>query len=51
MTKLRHLHTVSEIVELRADMVVAETSVHEACRTGNAKIVKLLLDANPGVAS
>ncbi|CAL9009985.1 unnamed protein product [Prunus brigantina] len=30
-------------------MVVAETSVHEACRTGNAKIVKLLLDANPGL--
>lgn len=51
MTKLRHLHTVSDIVEVPADMVVSEISVHEACQTGNAKIVKLLLDANPGVAS
>ena len=56
VSKYEHVDMVSEIVTSRPDMVAAEnknqeTPVHEACRTGNPQILKLLLEANPGIVS
>lgn len=55
-SKLGHVDMVSEIVKLCPDMVATqnkmlETPIHEACRHGNAKVSKLLLEANPRAAS
>ncbi|KAL1307149.1 hypothetical protein AAHE18_17G011200 [Arachis hypogaea] len=46
---------VSEIISMCPDMVCVEnkkheTPIHEACRQENAKVLMLLLDANPNAA-
>lgn len=51
-SKFGNIDMVSEITKLCPEMVTAEnkhleTPVHEACRVGNASILKLLLEANP----
>jgi hypothetical protein len=56
VSKYGYLEMVSEIVSSCPNMVAAEnknqeTPVHEACRTGNPQILKLLLEANPGIVS
>ncbi|KAL6144647.1 hypothetical protein ACLB2K_055338 [Fragaria x ananassa] len=56
VSKFGYLEMASEIVSLCSDMVAAEnknqeTPVHEACRTGNPRILKILLEANPEVVS
>ncbi|KAM5579140.1 ankyrin repeat-containing protein ITN1 [Rosa sericea] len=56
VSKFGYLEMASEIVSLCPDMVAAEnknqeTPVHEACRTGNPRILKILLEANPEVVS
>ncbi|XP_050382025.1 ankyrin repeat-containing protein At5g02620-like [Argentina anserina] len=54
VSKFGYLEMTSEIVSLCPEMVAAEnknqeTPVHEACRTGNPRILKILLEANPEV--
>ena len=56
VSKFGYLEMASEIVSLCPDMVAAEnknqeTPVHEACRTGNPRILMILLEANPEVVS
>ncbi|KAM5555208.1 hypothetical protein ABKV19_023216 [Rosa sericea] len=56
VSKFGYLEMASEIVSLCPDMVAAEnknqeTPVHEACRTGNPRILNILLEANPEVVS
>ncbi|KAL6285642.1 hypothetical protein ACE6H2_010032 [Prunus campanulata] len=53
--KFGNIDMVSEITKLCPEMVTAEnkhleTPAHEACRQGNASILKLLLEANPRAA-
>lgn len=50
-SKLGNAEMVSLILELRPDTVAAmntssETPIHEACRAGHEKVVKLLMEKN-----
>lgn len=54
--KFSNIGVVSNIVKMWPDLVAAEnkdleTPIHEASRLGNAKILKLLLEANPDAAT